>query len=175
MLRKLPNGWIERTDVVGTCDEEIKLPVADLVSIPQAPAAKPFDPFYYPAAVDAFDFAQCVAHEREPPCNRRSNVGTQRIRVNAHHSVARRGNRESAERGPEERRWRHESPAHVFGSGRKTKLVVDEHRGARRCPAGEKEIESRAVGRSDARGTLAASREIRIVELPLKDNAAMGA
>jgi hypothetical protein len=46
------------------------------VSVPQPPVAKSFDPLYYPAAVDAFEFAQRVAHEREPPSYRRSNVGT---------------------------------------------------------------------------------------------------
>src|SRR5438477_3765713 len=113
-LRKIPDRWIERTDVVGTSDVEVELTAADLVAIPQAPVGEALDPFYYTTAIDAFDSAQRVVHEGEPPGHRDSDVGAQRICLNANDGVAQCGNREPAERAPEERRRGDELASEVF-------------------------------------------------------------
>ena len=55
------------------------------------PVGKPNHPFNNPAAVDPFDSAQRIAHERHPPGDRPSNVGTQGVPVNARNRIAKRG------------------------------------------------------------------------------------
>ena len=162
-----------RTDVVGTSDVEVELTAVDLMAIPQAPVGEALNPFYYTTAIDAFDFAQRVVHEREPPGYRDSNVGAQRIGVNADDGISRRRNGKPAERGPEQRRGRHQFATDVLGARRKSELIADEDRGPRRRPAGEEEVETGGVRRSDARRAFTASREVGVVELPLEDDAAM--
>src|SRR5687768_13882825 len=87
LLGKDPNRWIKRNGVFGPDDDEIELAAADLVAISNASVGEPVDPFYYPAAIDAFDSTQRIAHKGQTPSHRDSNVGTQRVAVNTSDGV----------------------------------------------------------------------------------------
>jgi hypothetical protein len=143
------------------------------VAIPNGPAGGSFYPFHDATAVNPFDFPQRVAHKSHTPRYGVSNVGTQGIRVNARNRIPKRWQRQATEGSPQQRWGRHQPAAHVIGARRQPELVIDENGRSARDTASKEEVESCAVGGRKPARSLAATREIRVVELPSENDAAM--
>ena len=84
------------------------------------------------------------------------------------------GNATRPKRRPEQGRRRHHSSCPVVAA-RRAQRVTDQHGGAVAEAAGEKEVETSAIRRSDARNALAAPRHVAVLELPVEDDVAMPA
>ena len=152
-------------------DDEEERASRALVTILDSPAGAPLDPLAEPATVDALEPRERIAVEGHPPMHGRTNVRAHRGAVNAHHRIPFGGNGELAERRPQKRARRDEAARHVrSGHGER---VAHQHRRPASVAAAQKEIESHAVGIRDARHAVAARSQVLLLQLPLKDDAAM--
>src|SRR5678815_3908551 len=109
----MPNRRIKLRYLIYSGNDELKRPMRPCIPVADVRAIRAFHPFCYPPFLDAFSAHERVAAERQPPRDRLSNVGTQDAPVNAHDSIAMRGNGGAPERRPEERRRRHEPANHL--------------------------------------------------------------
>ena len=100
--------------------------------------------------------------------HRYPNVGAEHGPVNAHDRVALGGDVEPAERRPQEGARRNELARHV-GTGN-LKRITNQDRRAATEPARKEEIKADAVWRRNPRNTVAASGDVAVPELPLKDD-----
>src|SRR4051812_25793547 len=145
------------------------------MSITHVAVGVTLDPFQYPRTADAFDAPQRVSDERQSPRDRRSNVSTQRVAVNADGRIPGRGNGGTAERAPEQRRGRDNASRQVLRSTGQTKVVRDEDGRTGTDATAKKEIQSRAVRTGESRSSIATCRDIRVLQLPAEDDAVMTA
>jgi len=103
---------------------------------------------------------------RHSPFGGIADIRPEPLAVNPHCRVPQRGYREPTERRPEQRNWRKIFLDKVSSRGAQT--VADQHRGPRPHPATEEKVESSAIWKRRAHGTVAACRDVAFLVFPFE-------